>query len=69
MTKTCLTMCIVLLCTICSATQFLNGAYAQYDSSAGAVANIYTLKTNSQMNRWRAILHAVLQTNRWRNYD
>ena len=38
-------MCIMLLCTICSATPFLNGAYAQYDLSAGAVANIGTLKT------------------------
>lgn len=47
MTKTYLTMCIVLLCTICSATPFLTGAYLE----AGA-NNIFSVKTKLLAGRY-----------------
>lgn len=62
MTKTCLTVFIVLLCTIYSATPFLNGAYAQYDLGPGALANIGTLKAKLLQGRYNAVKMSVSDT-------
>lgn len=56
MTKTCLTMCIVILCTICSGTPFLTGAYLE----SGA-HNIYSMKTKLLQGRYNAVKMSVAE--------
>jgi len=53
-------MCIVLLCTICSATPFLTGAYLEYYLGSGSAAN-FDIKTKLLEGRYNTIKTSVAE--------